>query len=59
MLTAPLSFAKKGYLSVFPANPTTAGWTQKLGADGMKGKRLASKGDFRGGAFKVPPGQQQ
>ncbi len=33
MLTAPLSFAKKGYLSVFPANPTTAGWTQKLGTD--------------------------
>jgi len=59
VLTAPLSFAKRGYLSVFPANPTTAGRMQKLGADGMKGKRLASKGDFRGGVFKVPPGQQQ
>jgi len=42
-LTAPLSIAPGGYMSIFPVNPTTKGWTQQTGAEGA-GKRLQLKG---------------
>jgi len=45
-LTAPLSIAPGGYMSIFPVNPTTKGWTQQTGAEGA-GKRLQLKGPHR------------
>jgi hypothetical protein len=41
VLTEPLSIGKGGYLSIFPVNPTTKGWTQQQGAE--IGARFASK----------------
>jgi hypothetical protein len=42
VLTDPLSIASGGYISIFPVNPTTKGWSQQTGAEGI-GPRLASK----------------
>ena len=41
-LLAPLTIANGGYMSVFHINPTTTGWTEEIGADGI-GQRLKSK----------------
>ena len=42
ILVAPLSIAKEGYLSIFPVNPATKGWTQQQGSQQI-GARFASK----------------
>ena len=42
VLKAPLSIAQGGYMSVFEISPTTKGWSQQHGAEGV-GARLAAK----------------